>query len=373
MKILILHVGPGKCGSSSIQHFFKIHKNPCLQEMEFILLNPQTINELNSEDVIQDAEFSAFLDKNFSSNNILILSHEYLFQCPHAIKNICSLSNEKVTEILIVGYSRPQSGFLISTYSQWLFRSKKRVEEVKKVILNEGINPLVFTGLERQLIASIINDFHSARQLNNQLILDWNKSYHVIEKIISDFKVKIKPGVLPNENSTINLIEDFCEKANLTLRENLKNLTALKSNTKFNDCLIESIYNAVEFDLQVPGPHVDNQLVRRVSNMIKSNKKSRIHIQDFMKKNENFLALLKQYVDSYFLPSNIEFCAKYGIDKNYFHCSDQYSKNQMIRMIKKEEKKRISDNSMTNFYKELSGIMAETCIQLIKKSGETQK
>lgn len=370
MKRLIIHIGPGKCGSSSIQNFFRVHKNPCIQKTNFTLLNPQKIQTLNRAEQISDVDFSNSIDENFKLCDILILSHEYLFQCPHAIKNICHLSSEKAAELIIIGYSRPQSGFLISAYSQWLFRSKQRVEEAKKVIIDHDINPLVFTGLERQIIASILDDFHSARQLSNHLIMDWNKSYTAVEKSVSGFDVKIKAGVLPKKNSSTNLIEDFCKKSNLTIKEDFKSLTNVRTNTKFNDAIVEAINNAIEFDLQVPGPHNGNQLIRKISQRIQSNKKPQPGINKFLKQNNNFLNHLKQYIDSYFLSSNIEFCNKYEINKNHFHSPAKYSKDQIIRIIKKEEQQRISNNSMVNFYKELTGLMAETCLQLIKDNNK---
>lgn len=365
MKKLIIHLGPGKCGSSSIQSFFMSHKRPCVEKLNFTQLEPVIIDELNQEivDVETITNFSKFLKKNLRSCKTLILSHEYLFSCPDSIKNICNISEGLVSDITIIGYSRRQSGFVVSLYSQWLFRSPERASEAKAVLEDIGLDPLYFSGLERQLIASISNDFYSARQLSGTSILDWNNSYGGLEKIISPSEATIKCGVLPKKHSSRNLIEDFCDKAGLTMRDRIKNTSNIAENTKFNNDLIESLYNAMELGFEVPGPHDDNEYLSEISKNMNSLKKS----------DDPFIIKLKEYIDSYYFRSNIEFCERYGLDKDYFETSIVHSKNEILKIIKEEQQKRTSDNSVADHYKKLSAIMAETCLLLVKNSGNNPK
>lgn len=358
MKKLILHVGPGKCGSSSIQHFFMNHKNPCVDQTKFILLNPNEISAIDQIDPSEDSinHFNKLLKNNTKQNNILILSHEYLFQCKYAIKNICSISMNIVSEILIIGYSRQQSDFIVSTYSQWEFRSSVMIEEIKDTMVKIGMEPMYFSGIERQLIALIVNEFNVSRQLSILWILNWKKSYEEIESLISPLGAKISCGILPDKHSSKNLIEDFCYKAGLIIKNKYKQSTGIKVNSRFNYDLIETINNATEFGLDVPTSHEDNQYIKKISQIMRP--------PSIL--NKEFLSILKQYIDSYFYTSNIEFCRKYGIKEDYFKTSKYIAKTDILKTIKDEEQRRISDDSTIRYYKKISAVMAETCLQLIK-------
>jgi hypothetical protein len=163
MARLILHIGPAKCGSTSIQQFFTAQKKPCTENTHCILLNPLEISELDCERPSKSilATFTQLLLSGLNGCDVLILSHEYLFQSQYAIKHICSLAKNLVTKTYIIGYSRRQSEFLRSAYSQWSFRSPDLVKGAIEVFDELGLDPVLFSGLERQLIAAIVNDFYN--------------------------------------------------------------------------------------------------------------------------------------------------------------------------------------------------------------------
>ncbi|MFH4964307.1 hypothetical protein V8G69_04825 [Gaetbulibacter sp. M235] len=360
MKTLIIHVGPPKCGSSSIQQFFETYKNPCAQKTRFVMLNPQMINSLNSNNKIDNTDFINLLDKNLENNDSLILSHESLFIKPYAIKNICSLSSNKVSKIIIIGFSRKSSDFVVSEYNQWGFRNPYVCKLTKKIMLENEINPLHFYGIERHLISSILNDFN----LLTSQEMDWGKSYGQIEKLVTPYKVKMRAGILSNRNSSETLIQDFCNKADLTLQDKYKSID-IKSNTQFSSHLTESINNALEFGFKVPGPDEDNNILQDISKIINTN-------IDF---NNTLIIPLKEYIDSYFYESNLNFCNKYGLDKSYFALSKKYSKNEILNIVRNEMQDRVTNNTMLNNYKELTGIMAEAIFHYnkIKKNVKHRK
>ena len=358
MGKLILHVGPGKCGSSTIQTFFNTYKHPCIEETKFIILEPKEITKINRADPAEESinYFTKLLDENIKLKNTLILSHEYLFDCQYSIKNICSISWERVDEILIIGYSRKQSGYAVSSYSQWLFRLSDRVKEVKDVMLEFGIDPVYFSGVERQLIASIINDFYSIRNISNALILNWNEYYTEIENHVSSYDVKIRCGVLPDKNSTKNLIQDFCDRTGLTIKKEFVQSNNSKVNISFNNDIVEAVNNAIEFGLLVPAPNDDNDYFNKISNIMSSNILS----------DDEFIFGLKEYIDAYFYGSNMEFCKKFELDKSYFGIANECSKDEILDIIRSEETKRIKDKSMLKKYKELNGAMAEAFFNYYK-------
>ncbi len=351
MNKLILHVGPGKCGSSTIQEFFIANEKPCAEKLNFIFLDANEILKISTVDPAEEsiAYFTSLIQNSTELNEVTILSHEFLFSKRLAIKHICSIAQDLVDEILIVGYSRRQSGFTVSSYSQWFFRSPERISEANKEVLAMGLDPIYFSGLERHLIAAISNDFYSARQMSDDSILDWNNSYREVERLTFPFGAKIRCGNLPKRDAPKNLIEDFCEKAGLTITADHKHLTNVTSNVKFNGDLIEAIRMATEQGLDVPNPHLDNEFLSEVSKEISS--------ASFT--DEAFMSTLKQYIDSYYLDSNLEFSEKYDLDKSFFEINKKVSKVEIIELIKNEQSKRAQNNLIINRYKELTGVMAE--------------
>ena len=271
MKKVILHVGPAKCGSSSIQFFFETNRKACKERVKFMMLGHNIIDKLNteyaSEQVLKDIR--RLINKNFKSCEVLILSHEYLFQCPIAIKQLCAISSNLSYETLIVGYSRRQSDFLVSSYSQWMFRSKKSVEETQDILIANKINYILFNGLEQQFIAAVINDFNIAKQLFKINILNWYDSYKHIDSLVSDYNVKIKCNTLSRVNESTNLIEDFCVQSELTIKPNILKKTAIRKNTKLNSYFVEALNNAIIFDITIPNMHDDNELLIKISQLMR--------------------------------------------------------------------------------------------------------
>ncbi len=351
MNKLVLHVGPGKCGSSTIQEFFIANEKPCAENLNFIFLDANEILKISTVDSAEDSieYFTSLIRHSTEINEVTILSHEFLFSKRYAIKHICSIAQDLVDEILIVGYSRRQSGFTISSYSQWFFRSPERISEANKEVIAMGLDPIYFSGLERHLIASISNDFYSSRQMSDDSILNWNESYGEVERLTAPFGAKIRCGNLPQRDAPKNLVEDFCEKAGLTINADHKHLTNVTSNVKFNGDLIEAISIATELGLDVPNPHLDNEFLSDVSKAITSAR--------FL--DESFLTALKLYIDSYYLESNLEYSEKYGLDNSFFEVTKKHSKVEVMELIKNEQSKRAQNNLIINRYKEVTGVLAE--------------
>lgn len=347
MKTLIIHLGAPKCGSSSIQEFFKTYKRPCTQKLRFVMLNSTTINRLKSTSKVDNDDFIILLDKSFEQNDFLILSQEALFLEPLVIRNICDFSSSKVSKIIIIGFCRKSSDFAVSEYNQWAFRDPVRIKESKEMMLKNDLNPIHFLGVERSIISSILNDF----SFRLPPVMDWDCSFNQIERLIVKYKAIMRVGILSERDSSETLIQEFCNKADLTLQDKYKEID-IKSNKKFNSQLTESVINAHEFGFKVPGPHEENNKLHDTSKMI-------VHTNDL---NSTLLTSLKNYIDSYFYESNLNFCNRYGFEKSYFAPSKKISKNEILEMVKKEMEYRISNNTMINYYKKLSGIMAQAML-----------
>ncbi|PHR74621.1 MAG: hypothetical protein COA67_00670 [Lutibacter sp.] len=369
MKTLIIHVGAPKCGSTSIQDFFKTYKNPCTQKTGFIFPSLQMIESLNSKKKIDHKGFIDLLDKSLKLNDSLILSHELFFLLPNVIETICSLSSSKVSKIIIIGFSRRSSDFIVSLYNELTFTDTYINKVSKKIMLKNGINPLHFFGVERLLILTILNghsnlelpviklDLPTVLKLELPTIMKWDNFYNQIEKLVAKYKVKMRIGILPNNSSSDALIQDFCKKADLTLKDKYKTID-IKSNPKFNSHLTESINNALDLGFKVPGLYEEDNVYHDISKLINNN-------IDF---NSTLLNPLKEYIDSYFYESNLDFCNKYDLDKSYFAATKKYSKNEILDIIRNEMQDRITNNTMLSNYKELNGILTEVIFYYNKKN-----
>lgn len=365
MAKIILHVGPGKCGSSSIQAFFASHRQPCVQAIRYVLLNPKQINALNCQ-VLDEAirtTFTQQLSGYIAETDTVILSHEYLFQAPYAIKHICSLAKEQSIDTVIIGYSRRQSNFLVSAYSQWWFRSLERVCETTHVLEALNLNPILFTGLERQIIACISNDFFSARQLSGYSVLDWHHSYSNLEKLTDKHSAVVKCGVLPSKQSDVSLIQDFCTKTGLNLKPNLRDSKSKISNLSFNQDIVEAINNAVFLGIEMPSPHQNNRTISRLSTLFSP--ELSVPLAQSRKGLEAFLAQLKRYVDSYYLESNQRLCQQYGLTETYFSVPQKLSKPEILDLIATEAQQRTSSQlEIIQTYRMLSAKVIKLCMTL---------
>ena len=359
MTELVLHVGPGKCGSSTIQDFFANEKAPCVQKTHFILLNPSEISDLNCEqpsDSLLDA-FAERLSKNMTGYDALILSHEFLFQNPYTIKNICYLAEKRNMRVSIIGYCRRQSDFMVSAYSQWLFRSPDRIRETTNTLKAFGLDPLLFTGLERLFIACVLNDFYSARQLSEYSILDWHTSYANISQLIPESGAVIKCGVLPRKNYDVPLVQDFCAKAGLTLYGRSKNAMQNISNKSFNQDVVEAMNNAVTYGINMAGPHDNNAVIELLSSKMSPENKNP----------SAFLSDLKSYTDTCYLKSNQRLCKQYGLDPAYFEPAKSLSKQEIIDIIIHEAyQSSLNKSAIIEHYRKLSAKMVELCFKLAR-------
>ncbi|MEZ4802520.1 MAG: hypothetical protein R2797_07075 [Gelidibacter sp.] len=357
IKKFILHIGPGKCGSSSIQNFFKSTKNPSKEKIGYVLLKPKDVNRFNKKNLDKDSivVINDILQTNGKNCDILILSRENLYQCPFAIANIFKESSKKFNENILIGYSRRQSDFFVSAYSQWFFRSDESISESNTILFNLGLHTDYFTSMEKQLIAGIGADFKIARHFFGDNLMDWNEGYQKI-KVLLDEKIKLRMGTLPTYGSDVNLIQDFCDKAGINLKQKAIDQSKVKINAKFNPSLVEALNVSKEIGLSVINPHEENDTLLKISNQLKS------HLEIDTILLENIL----EYIDFYFLESNLEFCKKYNLDASYFNAKPSLDKSKIIELFKEKESNRKSSAWLINYYKNLSAVMLELNLNSIK-------
>lgn len=366
MSRLIIHVGPAKCGSSTIQLFLAHHPNAWQEHLRYHLMDPQLIPELNLDqpDAAHLQRLQALLEKQLRDCDVCVLSHEFLFQNPLTIGHICRAAVALATDIRIVGYARRQSGALTSAYRQWLFRKSRRRWETSEGVRKLGIEPDLFSGVERHLIACIADDFYSARQLSTYQMLDWHQCYRRIDDLVADTGTTIACGVLPNRAFPFDLIPHFGELAGLRLRDGVESVTPAVVNRSFDPELVEAIDIAVSLDRPMPGPHADNPLLERLSEQLRDARGAPPPAPSQLQQQ------MDNYVDAYYHPSNLALCRAYGPDPAYFAVSERQNKRQILKLIKAEARRRRKDGrTVIARYRNLSAHLAALAIA----SGKAQQ
>ena len=80
---------------------------------------------------------------------------------------------------------------------------------------------------------------------------------------------------------------------------------ARKPKLKFNSHLIEFINKTLNFGFKPPGVLEYQRILHDILNLINN-----------FELKSTLIIPLKEYINSYFYESNLNFCSKYGLDKN---------------------------------------------------------
>jgi hypothetical protein len=325
MKELIIHMGPGKCGSSSIQNF--LQKNNLKNKYYFYhLLPPKVIQEISFGKIKKYIYFfKSILDKHKK----IILSHECLSNAKHFnfIKFICKMAFENKFKIKIIGYSRKYSDYIHSSFNQWHFKNINLNLSCINFCKNNNINYKLFNGVEIYFIVGVLSNFKACGYTK-----DWFYLYNTIIDIVSDYNAKVIPFVIPSKKLKFCLINDFCKKANIKLNVKVK-----RSNKMWNEKFLESYRIAI------------------LNNILENNKKNnfftyyskKLNIKFPNDKNYDFLISLKSYTDSFYYNNSKNFCDKFNINLNYFEPDNFVSYDEIVKVINDEQTNRlkfINDN-----------------------------
>ena len=157
VRRLVIHVGAQKCASSSLQASLRLVAQASKGALGFCFLNPAQLR--NADQALRQNHGVAFdyVDSVLSaeSSSQVVVSHEMLGNRPALV---CSIAERALTQhdfdhVVISGYSRLQSSYHISAFSQWFFRDRKKLHEDLKRLAIHGLDWKKFSALERSLLA----------------------------------------------------------------------------------------------------------------------------------------------------------------------------------------------------------------------------
>lgn len=329
MARIVLHVGPEKCGSSSIQAAILGPATALHDHLTGILLRPAEVLELDCDhpDAAVEDRFHALIMQAQAAHpgKVLVLSHEMMFKMVRVLCNLSRIAQAHAEEVLVVAHVRRQSDFLVSAFGQWLFRAPARIAESAAVLRDHGLDPSVFWGVERHLIAVILGGWEVGRQLSGHLYLDWSRS---VPERVEALAVPLSVGVLPRPGFARPLIADFLGR--IGLPETLAAAVEQLRNPAFPPALIEGVFAAIEAGHAMPGPHEHNDFFERMGAVTAGGEKPA----------EPFLSLLRDRVDTAFAAANTIFAGQFDLPAAYFAPDRQVTQAQAEDAIRREAQAR---------------------------------
>ncbi|MCV6597010.1 MAG: hypothetical protein OIF40_08015 [Mangrovicoccus sp.] len=328
MGRIILHLGPEKCGSTSVQQALLEPDGPLHHLANTVLLNPYEVHALGQPDPSQDLlqKFHQIIETQ-KPDKPLILSHEMVFKSAPILRQLAQIARAHSDDVMAIAYCRKQSDFLVSSYGQWLFRSPDRLRETADLLQRQDLDPTLFWGIERHLIACILGGWEYGRQLSGHVFFHWEESAKAAHAALEPYGIKLSMGLLPIANAQPSLVEDFCQRS--AFGPPAFPMIKAPRNPSFHPVLIEAIACAIEAGHQMPGPSDANNFMRESSAMDLGSKPDM-----------PFLARLKTYVDCAFAPSNQRFAETYNLPQDYFSPREEISKDHIIAEICAEAARR---------------------------------
>ncbi len=123
----------------------------------FCHLKPELLRGVDQALETNDGEAFKYIDSVFSSQDAyqVVVSHEMLCYRSELECAIVGRALEKHSfdHVVISGYSRLQSSYFISEFSQWNFRTRAKLYSDMEVMLANNLGWRKFTALERSLLA----------------------------------------------------------------------------------------------------------------------------------------------------------------------------------------------------------------------------
>lgn len=328
MSRIVLHAGPEKCGSTSIQKTILGRGAELGSLMAGVKLKPREISQLNCDKPAPEAKalFRDLIQKVQRANpgKVVVLTHEMLFKVSQALTNLAAIAQEHADEVVVIAYIRRQSDFLTSAYGQWLFRAPARIEEVTNVLHANNVDPSLFWGIERHLIASILGGWEIGRQLSGHLYFDWSESVRERRDALAALDIPLSIGLLPRKGFETPLIPDFLARAGLDPK--LGETVADTRNTAWNPNLTEAVLNAIEAGFKMPRPHQANEFFINAT-LTKGLSKT---------PDVRFVSRLKMHIDTTFEAKNTDLARELGLTPEYFEPKRRISGERIREIIADE-------------------------------------
>lgn len=307
MARIIFHLGPGKCGSSAVQAFLRRSadaENACL---DVEVPRPKDIAAMESGDSDTVRRYAARMARTAAPHLPLIISHEALFKKRGALLALVRAAREQGAETSALAYVRRTSDYLRSVHGQWLFREPGRIAETAGILRSHDIDPMLFTGVERHLIAIALGHQDVGRDAGGYTTFDWSESMSQMAQMLGALDVPFAVGALPSRDAERPLLADFAARIGIATDGGALTDQALV-NPAFDATVIEAVCNSIELGFAMPGRHEANRFLAAGD----------ADVQAIPLPDPAFLTWLGDCIDTRFEARNLRFAEAFGIDPAYF-------------------------------------------------------
>ena len=321
---LVIHVGAQKCASSSLQASLRLVAQASKGGLGFCFLNPAQLRDADQAlKMNRDTAFK-YVDRVISaqSSSQVVISHEMLGNRPALVCSMAERALEKHSfdHVVISGYSRLQSNYHVSAFSQWFFRDRKKLLDDLKVLSNRNLNWRQFTALERSLLAlSFVGKDRN-----------WYSNYQRFYDGVRELgdSVSVVSCHIPTRSHPYSLLEHFLSSTGMSLElEDLESFDVRK-NLSFHPVLIHGMSEYLSSLRPVqqsffPLPHEGNRWLFRVCKRLSGG-------EDVMAEFDSLFSPRLQHslighLDCRASSSNKQYCELMSVDFNYFQPSDEAS------------------------------------------------
>ena len=306
MTRIIFHLGPGKCGSSAIQAHLREVAARADAPLRAVGLKRPEIRALEAGDAAVLHRFTPLMSQAQGQVWPLIFSHEALFKKHAALMQLVRAARAQTADVSALAYVRRQSDFLRSVHAQWLFREPGRIAETADLLRGHRIDPGLFSGAERHLMAIALGHPEVGRQAGDQAYFDWSQSMPHMAAVLAPYAVALEVAALPARDAKRPLIADFMRR--IGVPDHVQDADPGVVNAAFDPAMIEAVTNAIECGYAMPGRHEANGFLATGDDRVRA-----IGLPD-----EGFLAYLSDCIDTQFETRNQQFAKTFGIDPSYF-------------------------------------------------------
>jgi hypothetical protein len=328
MTRIIFHLGPGKCGSSAIQSHLRRVAAARDAPLQAAVLTGPDIRALEdgAADVMQ--KYTNLMAQAAAQDRPLIISHEALFKKHGALIGLVQAACGQGADISALAYVRRQSDFLRSVHAQWLFREPARIAETADLLRGHGVDPALFTGAERHLMAISLGHLEAGRQGGGQAYFDWSQSMPDMAALLAPQGATLQVAALPSRDAKRPLIDDFM--ARIGVIAPLGGAQGAVVNAAFDPAMVEAVSNAIECGYAMPGRHEANRFLAAGDETLRA-----IDLPDGA-----FLAYLSDCIDTQFEARNQHLAETFGIDPTYFKPRRQCDTDALRDVIRDEAARR---------------------------------
>ena len=328
MRRIILHIGPEKCGSTSIQAALGAD-GPLAGVLTGVVLDPYAVHALGSDPpapALLDS-FRTVIRQAQAAGRPVVLSHEMIFKSLPILTALTRLAQKEADEVIAVAYVRPQSDFLVSAFGQWHFRSAERLAEAADILRRAGLDPELFWAVERHVIAATLEGWSVGRQPSGHLYLDWAESVPERARALERLGVRLSLGCLPGRGHGGPLVADFAGRCGIGEVAELAGLPP--ANPAYHPLLIEATAAAILAGQDMPAPGEGNDFFKASSSAALG-----------PAPDMPFLDRLKAHVDTAFAPGNRQLAADHGLPPGRFAPAECIDRASILSAIAEEARRR---------------------------------